>query len=100
TRKLLSVVLICSLMITILAACGGNNDNSSNNASTNTNVSGNTNTNSGSDASSETPAEDTNQYGDTGGLTLPLVDKPTKITWMLVGESDVNDKLVKQEILK
>ena len=101
TRKLLSVVLICSLMITILAACGGNSgNNSANNAASNSNTSGNTNTEKDNNAAPETSAEENNQYGDTGGLTLPLVDKPTKITWMLVGEGDANDKLVKQEILK
>ncbi len=99
TRKLLSVVLMCSLIITILAACGGNNNNgAAGNDNSGSNTS--TNTNTPQEKPGPVPAEENNQYGDTGGLTLPLVDKPTKITWMLVGESDVNDKLVKQEILK
>lgn len=47
------------------------------------------------------PAEDkTALYGDTGGLTLPLVDKPTKLTWMLVSENPANDKLIAKEIEK
>lgn len=38
-------------------------------------------------------------YGDTGGLTLPLVDKPTKITWMLQSSvQGLNDKDVIKEI--
>src|SRR5690606_19238257 len=41
-----------------------------------------------------------NQWGDTGGLKLPLVDKPTTLTWMLVGENPVNDKLIVKEIEK
>lgn len=96
TRKLLSVVLICSLMITILAACGENNKDEA--ARNNNSATGN---------EANTPAEkpaaeesNQNQYGDTGGLKLPLVDKPTKITWMLVGENPVNDKLVAKEIEK
>lgn len=40
-------------------------------------------------------------YGDTGGLTLPLVDKPTKITWMLQSSvQGLNDKDVIKEIAK
>src|SRR5690606_6931779 len=84
TRKLLSVVLMCSLIITILAACGGNNNNG---AAGNDNSGSNTSTNTPQEKPGAVPAEENNQYGDTGGLTLPLVDKPTKITWMLVGES-------------
>lgn len=51
---------------------------------------------------SSTPSNvvaDTNKYGDTGGLKLPIVDKPTKITWMLVsGVQNVNDKDVIKEL--
>lgn len=44
-------------------------------------------------------AADTNKYGDTGGLKLPITDKPTKITWMLVsGVQNVNDKDVIKEL--
>lgn len=38
-------------------------------------------------------------YGDTGGLKLPLVDKPTKVTWMLTSSvQGLNDKDVIKEI--
>ena len=90
SRKILSFALILSFVI-ILAACGGNNKENSNNTSTNT---------------PETPApvveveEPSNEYGDTGGLKLPLVDKPTTITWMLVGENPVDDKMIVKEIEK
>lgn len=86
------MLLVISLLITVLAACGGNSNNASkkdgkNAPSNSTNV-------------SATAPEVTNQYGDTGGLTLPLVDSPTEITWMLVSETPVNDKLIAKEIEK
>jgi putative aldouronate transport system substrate-binding protein len=55
-------------------------------------------------SSDKTPAPApaaTSQYGDTGGLKLPLVDKPTTLTWMLVSSvQGLNDKLVIKEIEK
>lgn len=42
------------------------------------------------------------QYGDTGGLKLPLVDEPTTIKFMLPSNSSKigDDKLIVQELLK
>src|SRR5690606_11641798 len=43
----------------------------------------------------------TEDYGDTGGIKLPIVDKPVEITWMLVSEvSNLKDKAVIKEIEK
>lgn len=93
SRKLVSVVLVLSLFIAILAACSGNNGGKTSESPTN--------------AAKETtkptdaPIKNNNQYGDTGGLTLPLVDKPTTITWMVVSEStNLNDKMFTKEIEK
>ncbi|GAB2675968.1 extracellular solute-binding protein [Paenibacillus thermoaerophilus] len=41
------------------------------------------------------------QYGDTGGLQLPIVDKPTTLTWMLVSDNtDLQNSLIVKEIEK
>jgi putative aldouronate transport system substrate-binding protein len=100
TRKLLSVVLIVSLVVIMIAACtSGNNGNNAGNGGDRqtTNASGNTGGEGGNDLTS---ADDTSKYGDTGGLKLPLVDKPTTITWMLVSENPANDKMIVKEIEK
>ncbi|SDD11652.1 putative aldouronate transport system substrate-binding protein [Paenibacillus sp. UNCCL117] len=46
------------------------------------------------------PAAQAN-YGDTGGLKLPIVDKPTTLTWMLVSDNaKLPDSMVVKEIEK
>jgi len=96
-KKMIGLCLILSLAVSILAACSGvNKGNDSSNekpAESISAVQSPTNTSTGGDAVSE-------DYGDTGGLQLPLVDKPTTITWMIVGENDINDSLVAKEIEK
>ncbi|MEF2243779.1 extracellular solute-binding protein [Paenibacillus sp. IITD108] len=87
--KKISFILVTAMMI-LLTACGGNDPKP---AATNTNQSG------GNETVSPT-TEVAADYGDTGGLTLPLVDKPTTITWMLVSENPVQDKLIVKEIEK
>jgi len=98
SSKLISTALILSLMITVLAACGGGtkekNDASNSPSSSSSDPSSSP---SSSPASSESAFEG---YGDTGGLQLPIVDKPTTINWMLVGENPVNDKMIVKEIEK
>lgn len=91
SKRLLSMTLVLVLASTLLAACGSNNESGK---ATNK-------TNGATNAPANTVVDDTtNQYGDTGGLKLPLVDKPTKLTWMVVSESPLNDKLVAKEIEK
>lgn len=90
TKKWAGLLLVCTMVLTLLAACSGNNGNN--------NAAGNANSNGA--GSTNAPAEPVADYGDTGGLTLPIVDKPTEITWMLVGDHDVNDLLVASEIEK
>lgn len=48
------------------------------------------------DSPSEEASED---YGDTGGITLPIVDEPVELTWMLVSDvENLNDSLIVKEI--
>ncbi len=93
-RKWLGITLAATLMATALTACGGG---SKNEASSSPSASQPANSASASTAPSESAASN---YGDTGGLQLPLVDKPTTINWMLVGENPVNDKMIVKEIEK
>lgn len=94
SRKLVSTALVMSLLIAILAACGGSKNEGSSSSSPSSSA---TPSSSGS-ASPSAPAVD---YGDTGGLTLPLVDKPTTITWMVSSEkADLNNSLIVTEIEK
>ncbi|MGI5856337.1 MAG: extracellular solute-binding protein [Candidatus Merdivicinus sp.] len=52
-------------------------------------------------AESSTPDDVVSEYGDTGGLTLPLVDKEVKLTWSLGTVADnINDLLIPKEICK
>lgn len=90
TKKWMGLLLAGMMVLTLLAACSTNNGNNG----------GASNSNSNGANGSNAPAETAVDYGDTGGLTLPLVDKPTEITWMLVGDHDVNDLLVATEIEK
>ncbi|WP_419874846.1 extracellular solute-binding protein [Candidatus Pristimantibacillus sp. PTI5] len=92
-KKWLTVMLALTMIIVSLAACSGNGGEKNNEGST---------TNSPSNNPSTTPAADPQQYGDTGGLTLPIVKEPTTITYMLPSNAaNLNDnKLVVNEILK
>lgn len=94
SKRILSMVLVLIMASTLLAACGsgGGKNGSASNGDKN-------------GGASNTPGnavvEDTSsQYGDTGGLKLPLVDKPTKLTWMVVSDFQLNDKLIAKEIEK
>jgi putative aldouronate transport system substrate-binding protein len=89
TQKWVGTLLSCTMLVTLAAACGSNN-NGGNNA-TNSNGS----SNAGTTAPVASPAVD---YGDTGGLTLPLVDKPTEITWMVTSDFNVDKTLVVKEL--
>ncbi|MCM3781661.1 extracellular solute-binding protein [Neobacillus mesonae] len=79
-KKRLSILLTAALFTSLLAACSSK----------------------GNGETAELPPQEPGQYGDTGGLTLPLVDKPTTITYML--PSNAKDlgpsKLVVQELEK
>ena len=94
-RKVLNGALAVSFLGSILAACSGTASEPTPDPA------------AAQQPAAETPApapaaeENTaSQYGDTGGLALPLVDKPTTLTWMLVSENPANDKLIAKEIEK
>ncbi|RJE87634.1 extracellular solute-binding protein [Paenibacillus sp. 1011MAR3C5] len=91
SKKLMTVVLALTLVASMLAACSSNGNSGGNSPSAALTQSA-TPTGDGGEAA--------NQYGDTGGLTLPLVDKPTTLTWMLVSDNPVNDKMIVKEIEK
>lgn len=107
SKKLLSIILVLSLIVTLLAACGGNNNGENVN---NTNNTKNTDNGGNKDNGGKTPDDSGDKknndsgnsadYGDTGGLELPLVDEPTTVTWMLVSNNEANDKLIAKEIEK
>jgi putative aldouronate transport system substrate-binding protein len=58
------------------------------------------------ESASQTPASTASlapaaNYGDTGGIKLPIVDKPTTLTWMLVSDNpNLGNSLVVKEIEK
>ncbi|RAV19709.1 extracellular solute-binding protein [Paenibacillus contaminans] len=92
-KTTLGAALAIAMMLPMLAACGGGTESgaSSSSPSKAPSPSGDVK------APSEQAAS---AYGDTGGLKLPLVDKSTKISWMVVSETPVNEKLIAQEIKK
>ncbi|CAM3611677.1 extracellular solute-binding protein [Marinicrinis lubricantis] len=94
SKKLLSLVVVFTMVFTVLAACGGNNNN--NGGSNGGSNDGGTNT------GGNKPTEDVSaDYGDTGGLQLPIVDEPVTLTWMHAGNVTITDEmLVVKEIEK
>lgn len=94
-KKLFSVMLVLTLVGSLLAACSSKDEKATGGEPSTTPVA--TTTPAATPAATAAPS---NQYGDTGGLKLPLVDKPTTITWMLVSEHPANDKMVIKEIEK
>ncbi|HZG87719.1 extracellular solute-binding protein [Paenibacillus sp.] len=98
-HKLVSTSLILTLLASILAACSGSGGGEAAEPEATPPAANDAGTQQSQPAAeAEKPAS--NPYGDTGGLTLPLVDKPTKLTWMLVSENPANDKLIAKEIEK
>ncbi|MBO2944328.1 extracellular solute-binding protein [Paenibacillus sp. F411] len=89
SKKWLSMALVFTLLMTLLAACGGDKE-----------AAEPAPTPAEPDKQAEQPA-DPDQYGDTGGLALPLVDEPTTVTFMVASEkTDLNDSLIAKEIEK
>ncbi|NOU75180.1 extracellular solute-binding protein [Paenibacillus sp. LMG 31458] len=86
SRKLLVALSSLTLAGSLLAGCGAGNGGNAGNASTTPSASASANP---------------QQYGDTGGIKLPIVDKPTTLTWMLVSENtNLQDSMVIKEIEK
>jgi len=92
TQKWVGTLLSCTMLVTLAAACSSNSNGGNNT------VNNNGTTNAGSNAPIASPAAPAVDYGDTGGLTLPLVDKPTEITWMVSSDFNVDNTLVVKEL--
>ncbi len=103
-KQFISLALSLTLLFT-LAACGGSatpttsEGKSTSEGTTTTKTEESTTEGSeGSETSSEEPGED---YGDTGGLKLPVVDSPVDITWVVASPvENLTDKQIPQEISK
>ncbi|TLS54068.1 extracellular solute-binding protein [Paenibacillus antri] len=98
SRKVLATLLASVLVTTTLAACSGGNSTDGNGNETPPATSGNETP--PAQGSEKAPEEDLSaQYGDTGGLKLPLVDKPTTIKMLVSSDaSNLNDKWVVKEL--
>ncbi|PYI53117.1 extracellular solute-binding protein [Paenibacillus flagellatus] len=85
--KYKSMFLSLSAMALLVAGCGGTKDN---------NASQTPDTQQKSEAGAAAQ-----NYGDTGGIKLPIVDKPTTLTWMLVSDNpNLAESMVVKEIEK
>jgi len=71
-KRYLSIVLILCLTLSFFAGCGGNKANNND-----------INTTQKEETSNDTPSTVISEYGDTGGLKLPITTKDNvKVTWM------------------
>lgn len=97
SKKLFCLVLIISFVAMLFVGCSGNaNENSNKGDSVNSNTD-----KPGKESPPEPQDEPQSPYGDTGGIKLPLVDKPTTIKWMVQSETpDLKDILIVKEIEK
>jgi putative aldouronate transport system substrate-binding protein len=85
-RKWVNSIMTASLAAAVAAGCSGGNTAKEP---------------AGGTSPSPAPASPAANYGDTGGLKLPIVDKPTTLTWMLVSDTpNLNDSMVVKEIEK
>ncbi len=91
-KRLISSILVIAMVAGLLAGCG--NGKATEKSKTNP-----TDVPKADTVEDKTEPTEDNLYGDTGGLKLPLVDKPTTITWMLQSTvQGLNDKDVIKEI--
>lgn len=85
SKKWFSLALALTLFASLLAGCGGGKEAAPEKKP---------------DAPPAAPA-DPKQYGDTGGLALPLVDEPTTVTWMVPSDkTNLNDSFMAKELEK
>lgn len=85
----MSLLLSISLLAALAAGCSG------------TKEAGTGQTGGTATAEAKAPAAPAANYGDTGGIKLPLVDKPTTLTWMLVSDNtNLGNSMVVKEIEK
>lgn len=87
-RKNAALLSSLSLVTLLVSGCGSDNPK-------------NTTASASPTSAPSVSAAPTTNYGDTGGLKLPIVDKPTTLTWMLVSENpNLGDSLLVKEIEK
>lgn len=101
-KRLALVAAILALLVVWVAACGGGSNTGGTNAAPpsgqNASPGGSDGAGSGDGGTASGDAE--SPYGDTGGQKLPIVDKPVTLTWMLVADEPVDDKMIAKEIEK
>lgn len=105
-RQMISSALSLTLLFT-LAACGGgtapsNTDTSKTTTESSTSADPTTDETEGSETETETTTEAAGEdYGDTGGLALPVVDSPVDLTWVVSSPvENLTDKQIPQELSK
>ncbi|KJB84655.1 hypothetical protein AZ66_29700 [Paenibacillus sp. E194] len=101
SRRVISIVIMITMVFSLLAACGGGGSEANQENSTNSSESNKSSGNGGQAGSGSTVTGDSEQYGDTGGLKLPIVDNPVTLTWMHPSNFAItNEMLVVKEIEK
>lgn len=94
-KRIITLILSFLLVLSFFTGCVSNNNTNTPSSSDLENEKQQT---ENSEADAETAAQD---YGDTGGLTLPITDKPVTISYMVTATiTDANDTPVIQEINK
>lgn len=90
-KKMVSLILAVFLLLSLAAGCGTKTEPKQESSSAAVQTASTT---------SETTAN-TPDYSDTGGLILPVVDKPVTVTWMITCTvADINDKSDIKELRK
>lgn len=94
-RKVVSMLLVGALSVSLLAGCTGEKSGADK-----TDEAATTSAQS-SEASATNAGTDEQKYGDTGGLKLPITDKPVTISWTLSSDvQNINDLPVIKELEK
>jgi putative aldouronate transport system substrate-binding protein len=94
-RKVVSMLLVGALSVSLLAGCAGEKSSADK-----TDAAATTSAQS-SEASATNAGADEQKYGDTGGLKLPITDKPVKISWTLASDvQNINDSPIIKELEK
>lgn len=98
SKRMIGICMVFVLVALALAGCSGGKKEEPPEASVASQTAA-----ASTPASAEPSAEETvsSPYGDTGGLKLPIVDKPTTISWAVVSENpNLQDSLIVREIEK
>lgn len=91
-KRIALLVTACFVATSFLSACTSNNKSGDSTANS---------TVSQTSVAEQTVVEEKNDYGDTGGLTLPLTDKPVTLTCMVASTFPDREKtFVMQELAK